>query len=437
MKTAQFALYILSFLVMVSCAKEKEIVRLDNSTIEADELTHKVQALMDSAQVHGLALAVFNNNEIVYQQTFGYRQAEHGEPLTDSTNIYGASLSKAVFGVLVMQLVEEGLLDLDTPLETYLDKPIYEHIPLTRWHDDFSDLQSDTLYHIITARMCLNHTSGFPNWRSREQRLEVLATPGSRYSYSGEGFTYLQVVIEKMLGKNLEELAQERIFEPLGMHCTSYEWKTAYEDNFAYGHARTGVLFAKDKDNEPRGASTLETTLSDYSKFMEAVLQQKLLKPSSHKELLRSTVRIRSIRQFGALSAIDSTLNDDIALGYGLGWGILQSPHGVGAFKEGHGNGFQHYSILYPEAGTGILMMANSDNGESIFKELLEFSIADTWSPTEWNNYIPYQELAPVPDSLYGYLCPPCHSDCDGITFQQWGHCPGCQMKLAPKISVL
>lgn len=436
MKAIYSTLSILSLILIISCVQKKEIVRLDATTLKIDALTGKVQALMDSAQVHGLALAVFNNNEIVYRQAFGYRQAELLEPLTDSTNIYGASLSKAVFGVLVMQLVEEGILDLDTPLENYLERPIYEHIPLTRWHDDFSDLKSDTLYQQITARMCLNHTSGFPNWRSREQRLEVLATPGSRHSYSGEGFTYLQVVIEKMLGKNLEVLAQERIFKPLGMNRTSYEWKTAYEDSFAYGHARTGAIFAKDKDNEPRGASTLETTLSDYSKFMEAVLQQKLLKSASHKELFSSTIRIRSVRQFAELSSIDSTLNDDIALGYGMGWGILQSPHGVGAFKEGHGNGFQHYSILYPEAGTGILMMTNSDNGESIFKELLEFSIADTFSPTEWNNYIPYQELAPVPDSLYGYLCTPCNSACDTITFQKAGHCPDCRMELIPKISM-
>lgn len=410
MKSLQITLFTLSLLFTISCAQKKEIsklketsiTKLDGSTIAAGDLTNKVKALMDSAQVHGLSLAVFNNNQIAYQQSFGFKRADLRESLNDSTNIYGASLSKAVFGVLVMQLVEEGKLHLDTPLENYLEKPIYAYTPLARWHDDFLDLKTDTLYHKITARMCLNHTTGFPNWRwyQEDKKLKVLAAPGSRYRYSGEGFTYLQVVIEKMLGKNLEELAQERVFKPLGMHHSSYEWKEAYEDNFAYGHMRNGDIYQKDKDNEPRGASTLETTLSDYSTFMEALLQQKLLKPASHEELFRSTIRIRSIRQFNELSEKDSTLNDDIALGYGIGWGILQSPHGVGAFKEGHGDGFQHYSILYPEAGIGILMMANSDNGESIFKELLEFSIADTYSPTEWNGYIPYQELAAVPDSL-------------------------------------
>ena len=82
--------------------------------------------------------------------------------------------------------------------------------------------------------------------------------------------------------------------------------------------------------------------------------------------------------------------NDGIALGYGLGWGVLRSPHGVGAFKEGHSDdGFEHYSIVFPERGIGVLLMSNSANGESIFKELLELTIADTYTPWVWQGYEP------------------------------------------------
>ena len=437
MKTIQPALYCLLFLFSFSCTSKKEITRLNHTTVKPFELTSRVQHLVDSAEVHGLGLSIFNNNKLIYQNTFGFKNFETKESFTDSTNLYGASLSKAVFGVLIMQLVEEGILALDTPLQNYLPKPIYTYTPLTRWHDNFLDLASDSLYHKITARMCLNHTSGFPNWRwyMADKKLRVLAEPGSRYRYSGEGFVYLQVILEKLLGKSLEELAQERIFRPLGMKNSSYTWQPAFENNFAYGHARTGALFSKDKDNEARAASTLETTLADYSLFMEAILQQKLLMPSSYKELLRSTVRVRSHRQFGPLAEKDSHLNDSIQLGYGMGWGILESPHGIGAFKEGHGEGFQHYSVLYPEVGIGVLIMTNSDNGEGIFKELLSATIADTFSPTEWNNYIPYQQVRPVPDSLYGYQCAPCKMDCDTLSYQKSGLCPNCKRRLVPKIS--
>lgn len=86
-----------------------------------------------------------------------------------------------------MKLVEDGLIDLDTPLESYLPKKLYEYEPQTRWHDDFSDLREDSLYHKISARMCLTHTTGFANsrWQEDDHKLRVHGIPGTRYSYSG------------------------------------------------------------------------------------------------------------------------------------------------------------------------------------------------------------------------------------------------------------
>lgn len=369
------------------------ITRLDGSVINSDSLTVKIEQLVRDAHVHGMAVTVFNESQAIYQHTFGYKNFEALTPLSGSTNMYGASLSKAVFSILVMRLVEEGIIDLDTPLETYLPKKIYEYEPLTKWHDNFSDLKADTLYQQVTARMCLTHTAGFPNWRWNEsdQKLRVKFEPGSLYSYSGEGFVYLQVVLEKLLGKNLEDLAQEYVFTPLNMNRSSYKWDPAFQQNFAYGHNASGTLYPKDTDNEPRAGSTLETTPEDYTRFLETVLQKKILKEESWAELFRTQIRIYSVKQFDPAAGVDSTLYDHLKLGYGLGWGILETPHGIGSFKEGHGDGFQHYSILFPDAGKGILIMTNSDNGESIFKELLEVAIGDTYTPWKWqNNYIPY-----------------------------------------------
>lgn len=368
------------------------ITRLDGTKKTASALDNKIQTLVKAANVHGLAITVFNNNQPVYKKTFGYKRLDTKEPIRTNTNFYGASLSKAVFGVLVMKLVEEGVLDLDKPLQEYLPQPIYTYTPATKWHDNFSDLEHDTLYKEITARMCLAHTAGFPNWRwfEPDQKLRVKFRPGTRYSYSGEGLVYLQVVLEKMTGKPLEVLMLEKLFRPLGMTRSSYTWQPAFETDYVQGHKTNGELYEKDKDNEARSASTLETTLDDYTSFTEAVLQNKLLKPATTREMFSPRIRIRSVKQFGPLSLRDSTAKDAIALSYGLGWGLLQSPHGTGAFKEGHGDGFQHYSILFPEQGMGSLILSNSDNGNSIFKELLETALEDTYTPWFWQNYIPY-----------------------------------------------
>jgi len=368
------------------------VTRLDGTTISKDSLTSKVDQLMADAQVCGMAVTVFNYSSPVFQKTFGYKDYPKKLPLTDSTNIYGASLSKAVFSILVMDLVEEGVIDLDTPLESYLPKKIYEYEPRTRWHDDFTTLKEDSLYHKITARMCLSHTTGFANWRWDEpdNKLIVHVEPGAKYGYSGEGFVYLQVVLEKLTGKGLQELADERIFKPLGMHNSAYEWKAHFDKDFAFGHNKESEKYKKDIDNEPRSGSTLETTASDYTKFLQAVLRKQLISETEYKELFSPQIRLKSLTQFYEGSNIMTDKYDHLNLSYGLGWGYLETPYGKGVFKEGHGNGFQHYSILFPEAGKGIMIMTNSDNAESIFKELLEVAIKDVYTPWEWENYIPY-----------------------------------------------
>ena len=387
-------LFLLFFTGLQSLAQEKTVIRLDNSKISFAELDNKIQTLMNAADVQGLAITIFNNRTAVYKKTFGYKRIDTKQPIGTSTNIYGASLSKPVFAVFVLKLVQEGILDLDKPLQEYLPKPIYDYTPTKKWHDNYSDLKSDTLYRKITARMCLDHTTGFANWRWYEpdQKLRVNFTPGTKYNYSGEGMVYLQVVLEHMLGKSLEDLLQEKIFLPLHMNRTSYQWQSRFEDDYCLGHQSTGKLYEKDKDNDVRAASTMETTLDDYSLFTEAVLKDALLNKEMSKEMFTPQIRLRSIQQFGPLQFRDSSGNDGIQLSYGLGWGLLQSPNGTGAFKEGHGDGFQHYTILFPKTGTGIVIMTNSDNGESIFKELLEITIGDIYTPWYWENYIPYNQ---------------------------------------------
>jgi D-alanyl-D-alanine-carboxypeptidase/D-alanyl-D-alanine-endopeptidase len=360
--------------------------------LDTTRISSEITRLMTAAHVTGLAITIFQNDTVAFMRGFGYAVDSTKRPLLPRTNLYAASLSKAVFGTLVMKLAHEGAIDLDEPLESYLPHPIHEYPETDKWHEDFRDLRTDSLYHRITARMCLSHTTGFPNWRwyQPDEKLRCLFAPGTRYSYSGEGLTYLQVVLEKITGRNIEDLMQEKLFKPLGMARSSYRWQPAFEDDYALGHDTAGTAYPKDKDNDARAASTMETTLEDMSRFCEALLQGKVLDAESRDAMWSPQIRIRSIKQFGPLAWRDSTMNDDIELSYGLGWGLLRSPAGPGAFKEGHGEGFQDYMILFPEQHKGVLIMTNSDNSESIFKELLELTIGDTWTPWYWEDYIPY-----------------------------------------------
>ncbi len=400
----RFALPLL-LLVLSGCASvgpgatHPEIIRLDGTTIAAATLTERIEELTRTANVQGMTVTILNDAETVYSRAFGFGNLPAGQPLRTDTEFYGASLSKAVFAVLVMKLVEQGVIDLDTPLQEYLDEPLWENQGES-WHEDLSDLRDDPRHQRITARMSLSHTTGLPNWRwfEPDQKLRIHFEPGERYSYSGEGMTFLQIVLEKLTGKPLDQLMQEQIFGPYGMKTSSYTWQTRFERDYAVGHRTDGTVYPKDKDNAARAPSTLETTTADYARFMEAVLRGEGLRQASWQEIFSPQVRIHSRTQFGPGATEVTTANDAIELSYGLGWGLLRTPYGWGAFKEGHGDGFQHYSIVFPERDLGVLLM--SDNAESLFDHLLTVTIADAYTPLEWEGYVPYDRKPAPGDAI-------------------------------------
>ena len=110
--------------------------------------------------------------------------------------MYGASLSKAVFAVLVTKLVEQGAIDLDTPLQDVVDEPLWKNAGES-WHENLTDLRDDPRYRRITARTSLSHTTGMPNWRwfEPDHKLRIHFEPGTRYQYSGEGMVFLRCSI--------------------------------------------------------------------------------------------------------------------------------------------------------------------------------------------------------------------------------------------------
>ena len=384
--------------LLFSCKdKENQVIRLDGSKIVKTELTDKIQSLVDSAKVTGLSITIFNNNKISYQKSFGYANIDKKDTLTTSMVFYGASLSKAVFGYLIATLANEGVIDLDKPLQDYLDKPLPD-IEFEKELKGYKNLKNDERYKNITARMCLSHTTGFPNWRfltstgfDRDGELTINTEPGKKYSYSGEGMVLLQYVIESITGKGLEQLAKEKVFEPLNMDMTSYIWQERFKNIYCNGHTIEQKVIPKDTEDDANSAGSMETTLEDYSKFTGHILLEETKNSDVTNLMFQPNIRISSKAQFGPLVLKETQENDDIELSYGLGWGLLKSPFGFGAFKEGHGEGFQHYSIIFPEKKSGIIILSNSDNAESIFKELLEVTIGDIYTPWKWENYIPYE----------------------------------------------
>lgn len=379
--------------IYASTAFGQTVNRIDGSKISVDSLDNKINYLMNQANVSGVAISIFNNNKPVYSKSFGYSNTLTKKPLKNNSVLVAASFSKMVFTYIVLQLVAEKVIDLDKPLVNYLNKPLIEY-QFSEKNRGYKDLENDDRYKIITARMCLTHTTGFPNWRwfEEDEKLKLLFEPGTRYRYSGEGLFLLQFVIEQIVGEDYETISQKRVFKPLKMNQSSQIWKEQFDSLSSFGHNSKGVPYKPNKRTKPNAAGSMSTTLTDFTKFYFALINGNGLKKRLFKEMTNTQVRIKSIRQFGPLSMVDGTDNDIIQLGYGFGVGVLKSPYGKAFFKEGNDDGWQHYSIYFTDKKIAIVIMTNSDNGDSIFKELLEFAIGDKYTPWQWENYIPYNQ---------------------------------------------
>jgi CubicO group peptidase (beta-lactamase class C family) len=379
--------------VLTALGQTRQIYRPDGEVIDTITINGTVKKLMDTAQVTGLCLGIINDNKVAFVHAYGFKNKTKNEQNDTATCFDAASLSKPLFAYLVMQLRDKGVIDLDKPLYTYLPKPLSEY-------DNYKDLAGDERWKLITARHCLDHTTGFPNWRQlnprQNQKLEIFFTPGERYAYSGEGLCLLQMVVETITNRQLEDLAQEHIFRPFGMRRSSYVWQTSFENDYAVGHDMNEDTLPKYKRTRANAAGSLETTVADWARFIEAVMQGKGLSQQSRQEMFSAQIGINTKRQFPSLNTDTTSDYRNIQLSYGLGWGLFKSAYGWAFFKEGHDDGWEHYCIGFPDRRQSLITMTNSSNGESVFKELLEktFGVAIPW---KWEGYAPYRASVNVP----------------------------------------
>ncbi len=266
----------------------------------------EVSKIMTGAHAQGMALAVIDRGKVGYVQAYGIRNAK-GDPLTRETVMYGASLTKTVFAYTVMQLVDEGKLNLDTPLKDDLDKPLPSYGPDPVFPDKYGpykDLAGDPRWEKITPRMCLTHSTGFSNFWFIEpdNKLHIHFEPGTRFSYSGEGFILLQFVIEhgrKAQGLRLDvgDLTKAS-FDRLGMTRTSLVWQNGPEANVADGWNDEGRPQPHEKRSKVRVAGSMNTTISDLSKFAAALVRGDGLSAASRAEMTKPSLHISTPHQF-------------------------------------------------------------------------------------------------------------------------------------------
>ena len=358
----------------------------------ASAIDARVRAAMAETRANGMAIAVIDDGRVAYVQAYGARNAK-GDPLQTDTVMYGASLTKTVMAYTTLTLVDQGKLDLDAPLADYLERSLISYgegqTHLAKY-GPYRDLAGDERWRAITARMALTHSTGFHNFWFIEpdRKLRIHFDPGSRYSYSGEGFSLLQFAIEqgaraKGLGLDVKKLT-DAIFVRLGMTRTSLQWRPDFRPNLADVWNDKGEPLEHDERSNVRVAGSMDTTISDLAKFIAALVRGDGLSAAARGEMVKPSLHIGTAHQFPNFAPYLPKAEQRPDLAAGLGVIVFEGPQGRGFYKGGHDAQTANSFVCLERGRRCVLLLANDVRAEARFADLVRFVLGETGVPYDW-----------------------------------------------------
>ena len=333
-------------------------------------LDSTVPYLMAKARIPGLSVALIWDGEVAWEKGYGTRNKVTGEPVDTQTVFEAASLTKPFFAALAMTLVGSGLLDLDRPLVEYIPK---DSIESGMGHAfDYPGFRADWANR-ITPRMVLSHSSGLPHGQ-RGKPYPILFEPGTRFSYSADGYFMLQKAIERLLGEPLAETMRKRLIQPLHMDRSSMVWEDRFSTNAAVGHSLLGISNGSvRKYAEANAAASLYTTAGDYARFVAALMSGSF--PGSPPVDLMFTPQI--------------TVADSVS--WSLGFGIERTSSGAAFFQWGDYGIFRNFIVALRGQRRALVYLTNSFYGLAIGKDLVPAAMGFKEDfGLRWLHYEPY-----------------------------------------------
>jgi CubicO group peptidase (beta-lactamase class C family) len=326
---------------------------------------------MRAAPVPGAVIGTLRNFELAWITPIGVQAVGSSQNVTGTTLFQAASLTKQVTAYAALKLQTQQKLDLDRPLVEYVD--------------DMRDPGARS----VTARHVLSHSSGFRNWRFAEAgkplpELVPAFKPGSKYSYSGEGYFYLQRVIEQITGAGFGQAVQDLVFNPMQMKSSALVWDPRTLAQTALPHDRRGeirtgwdkaarALHAEAERKgktvrqlryeeyaaltretghpalpnwmQPNGASSMLTNAEDYARFLAAALR--------NREIANQQIEINEF------------------LGWGLGWAIERAAGHTYVWQWGDNGGFKNIVMAEPSTGSAVFVFTNGDAGTRVYDRVV------------------------------------------------------------------
>ena len=317
-----------------------------------------IEALMKRHNVPGLSIALIRDGRIAWTGTYGVADKATGRPVTRDTLFQAASISKPVAATAALDLVEQGRLDLDRPIDAQLKS----------WKLPAS---AEAAGEPITLRRLLTHTAGltvhgFPGYAPGTKLPSVVQVldgaapantdpvridlkPGSKWRYSGGGITVAQLLMTDVTGESFPALMERLVLKPLGMN------RSTFAQPLPQGRAGEAALaYGGDGKPVPGG----------YHAYPEMAAAGLWTTPS---DLARWALAISAAYQ-GESGSVLEPGTAVAMLTPGMGdWGLGLSVSGEGEWLEfghnGANEGYRTNLVSYPRRGEGVVVMTNGDNG--------------------------------------------------------------------------
>ena len=368
-------------------AKTKDFEIRNDVEVESiiEEYKSKIPKLMKKDCLPGLSIALVDKYGVVWSEVYGFTDRKKKKPVTPDTIFSVQSMSKTFTATGVMVAVQDGLVDLDTPITTYIPdftvKSRFEKNPQEK----------------ITLRHLLGHKAGFthqapignnnyPDYHSFEAHIQSISDTwlrypvGQRYCYSNLGIDLAGYILQIVSGRPFAQYMKEKILEPIGMKNSSFDWKAIRNnENRAIGHAKGFSKVPLEFGMIPAGA--LYSSVEDMAKFIQfhlnygVVGNKKILEKKYLEEMYSVPFPVKGQIEGYALG-IDKTKK----------YGSYYFVHGGG------GMGFTSNMKWCPEFGIGMVLLTNSENHQllnlsyMIIDEIVKNKIGDRQPESKFNN---------------------------------------------------
>jgi len=330
--------------------------------------------LSEMADLHipGIAIAIVQGNQIVHLKSFGIADSS-GRPLTPQTPMLIGSLTKSFTALAIMQLVEAGKIDLDTPVQHYLTW--FSILPPLEIDDQIPESRASR----ITIRHLLNQTSGISrstgekmiaDWDTSDSAIEHYVhalgrermhhAAGAGFEYSNANYVTLGMVVQAVSGTSYEAYIQEHIFKPLEMNNSFTSQVDAQQHDMSAGYRQWfGFPMLASDLPYPRGmvpAGYLISSAEDLGHYMIAQMNAGQYKDVS----IVSSHTIETLHA-PAVSAAPEGYHRQPSGYYGMGWYVIEMNNTPVLVHDGDTPNFHADMIFIPARKWGIVLLVNTN----------------------------------------------------------------------------